>query len=438
MKNLLLLFAILSFPITTIAQDCIDESAINPGCICPLIYMPVCGCDGIMYDNSCLSQCAGVTSYVSAYDENGNLIDCSSVVEPTYCDLITVEFGGFTYSPEEGAVVLALDISSNLPNDVFYAYAGFLILDNQNQPVAYESADAANVYGFGGIYSETRYLVLDGLINFPFEGSVQLISGYFSTSDQLLECSFPINISFEGNENLAGQYYLDSEFDFIEITGNQFNIYDFEDDFLCYELIEFEYQANDSIIILTDAFAEEQVMMFYELANTLNLLIEGENFELVDTSFNADEWFECGSCYIYDVVAQAGECDSAGYFMVEIDFTVQNPQAAGFTVVGNGVTYGNFDYNQASYTIGPLAGDGITPYEFVVRDNEDNSCSDFYELGIVDCSGTTDIISNQLFPKKLLSIKNILGETITSPTLNTPYIYFYDDGSYEKKVIFVQ
>ena len=43
---------------TTICQDCIPDS--NALCPCTMIYMPVCGCDGNMYSNSCLADCADV------------------------------------------------------------------------------------------------------------------------------------------------------------------------------------------------------------------------------------------------------------------------------------------------------------------------------------------------------------------------------------------
>ena len=43
---------------TIICQDCVADSTAT--CICTMIYMPVCGCDGVMYSNSCLADCADV------------------------------------------------------------------------------------------------------------------------------------------------------------------------------------------------------------------------------------------------------------------------------------------------------------------------------------------------------------------------------------------
>ena len=59
-------------------ECCINPEWINPMAMCPMIFNPVVGCDGIEYGNSCQAEAAGVTSYV---DSMGNTIllewDCN-------------------------------------------------------------------------------------------------------------------------------------------------------------------------------------------------------------------------------------------------------------------------------------------------------------------------------------------------------------------------
>ena len=42
---------------------CIDPNKIDPNAACIEIYQPVCGCDGISYENSCFAEINGVTAW---------------------------------------------------------------------------------------------------------------------------------------------------------------------------------------------------------------------------------------------------------------------------------------------------------------------------------------------------------------------------------------
>jgi len=81
---------------TTISQTCIPDS--NAMCACTMIYMPVCGCDGNMYSNSCLADCADVawTPAISNGMPGGFLpctqpnscIDSSLIIPGILCPMI--------------------------------------------------------------------------------------------------------------------------------------------------------------------------------------------------------------------------------------------------------------------------------------------------------------------------------------------------------------
>lgn len=56
--------------------ECIDKSRVNPSKSCPKAYVPVCGCDGVTYDNSCEADKKGVTGYTQGACKRRYPADC--------------------------------------------------------------------------------------------------------------------------------------------------------------------------------------------------------------------------------------------------------------------------------------------------------------------------------------------------------------------------
>jgi len=45
------------------SSDCIDPDKIREDAACPMIYKPVCGCNGKTYSNACEASVAGLRSW---------------------------------------------------------------------------------------------------------------------------------------------------------------------------------------------------------------------------------------------------------------------------------------------------------------------------------------------------------------------------------------
>lgn len=98
-----------------------------------------------------------------------------------------------------------------------------------------------------------------------------------------------------------------------------------------------------------------------------------------------------GECNIWDVTAEVLPCNELEQFYVLLDFEYENVGDEGFRVVGNGNNYGNFEYENLPVEIGPMAGDGITTYEFAAKDNQFELCGGWTAIDPVNCNGDCSI-----------------------------------------------
>ena len=83
-------------------------------------------------------------------------------------------------------------------------------------------------------------------------------------------------------------------------------------------------------------------------------------------------------------------CNPAGGFNIHLGVGVDNPVGSAFTITGNGMNYGTFEYGLPFYEIGPFADDPNAVYELILTDADDASCQTVFVFDGIDCNGGGD------------------------------------------------
>lgn len=281
--------------------------------------------------------------------------------------------------------------------------------------------------------------------------------GFFNVKlDFDYENTSPLGFTVSGNGQDYGNYFYEN----LPITltgpflGNGINLYELvvkdKGDPLCknfknfgpvncnidpchiYDLVvdTLECTSNSTYSVLVD-FAHENVggagfNLYYnnnfwatydytELPLIINNLpVSSNNFDVIKVKdiVNPDcqdiqeyPGMKCGlqDCSLSNLTATVSECDSTGHFYITLNFTYNNTGNEGFNVHGNGTNYGNFDYGNLPITLGPFETNNVKKWEFVVEDNQNESCHTSIQLGILDCDDECEIYEWDAIPLECTS-----------------------------------
>ena len=107
-----------------------------------------------------------------------------------------------------------------------------------------------------------------------------------------------------------------------------------------------------------------------------------------------------GQCEITNVSSEPYGCGITDSFYVDINFDFTDVGDNGFTLLGNSIFHGTFQYEDLPITLGPFPANCATAWEYIIRDVDEPICSEVHVLGEVCCPDNCVITGFQ--PQPLL------------------------------------
>ena len=209
---------------------CINPEWINPFTMCPMIYQPVIGCDGVIYGNSCEAQAAGLTSWIDEFsgeitslEWDCDTTNCIAQLIPD-CSFITVwdpvcGCDGVTYSNSADAACNNIfeytDGECNSSEEgcfedgELYFIAYELFLDNCNYYICLEGNQWSDLMTIPDcIVGEIQGCTDETACNYMPSATIDDASCFYDGDAECEDCGTSLNYNNYGdNEYFSNTYY---------------------------------------------------------------------------------------------------------------------------------------------------------------------------------------------------------------------------------------
>ena len=189
-----------------------------------------------------------------------------------------------------------------------------------------------------------------------------------------------------------------------ECSISEIEIFNLECDGLVYH-VSIGFDAINPTNDFFDVYIEGEYFdsyLYNDLPITLNDLTVPDNGGTLITVCDNDNPDECcmvvefevdcepneADCVIFDVIAEAYDCDEGGNtFYVDVAFEYSGMVSDSFTISGYEIVYGTFAYGESYYTVGPIESTCNFDYEFIVMDSQELCETNSAGLGSPCCGG---------------------------------------------------